>query len=49
MKISRKRQIFICRVTIPVQATSLVDRLRKPEFVIDASNTARKQTQYSVY
>ena len=44
IKISRKRQIFICHTTIQAK----VDRLRKPEFLIDVSNSARKQTQYSV-
>ena len=43
IKISRKRQIFMSYYN-----TRAVDRLRKPEFLIDVSNSARKQTQYSV-
>ena len=44
VKISRKHQIFICHVTIQAHNRPL----RKPEFLIDVSNSARKQTQYSV-
>ena len=39
---SRKHQIFICHVTIQARNRPL----RKPEFLIEASNSARKQTQY---
>ena len=42
IKISRKHQIFICHVTIQAHNRPL----RKPEFWIEASNSARKQTQY---
>ena len=42
IKISRKPQIFICHVTIQAHNRPL----RKPEFLIEASNSARKQTQY---
>ena len=42
IKISRKRQIFIFHVTIQAHNRPL----RKPEFLIEASNSARKQTQY---
>ena len=41
IKISRKHQIFICHVTIQAYNRPL----RKPEFLIEASNSARKQTQ----
>ena len=44
IKISRKHQIFICHVKIRVQAHNRP--LRKPEFLIEASNSARKQIQY---
>ena len=42
IKISCNRQIFIRQVTIQAQNRPL----RKPEFLIEASNSARKQTQY---
>ena len=42
IKISRKHQIFICHVTIQAHNRPL----RKPEFLAEASNSARKQTQY---
>ena len=42
IKISRKHQIFICHVIIQAHNRPL----RKPEFLIEASNSARKQTQY---
>ena len=38
IKISRKHQIFICHVTIQAHNRPL----RKPEFLIEASNSARK-------
>ena len=40
--ISRKHQIFICHVAIEAHNRPL----RKPEVLIEASNSARKQTQY---
>ena len=42
IEISRKRQIFIRHVTIQAHNREL----RKPEFLFEASNSARKQTQY---
>ena len=42
IKISRKHQIFICNVTIQAYNRPL----RKPEFLMEASNSARKQIQY---
>ena len=42
IKISRKHEIFICHVTIQAHNRSL----RRPGFLIEASNSARKQTQY---
>ena len=42
IKISRKHQIFIRHVPIETHNRTL----RKPEFLIEASNNARKQTQY---
>ena len=42
IKFSHKRQIFICHFTIQAHNRPL----RKPEFLIETSNSARKQTQY---
>ena len=41
IKISRKHQIFIFHVTIQAHNRPL----RKPELLIEASNSARKQSQ----
>ena len=43
IKISRKRQIFICHTTIQAQSTAYANLT-----LIDVSNSARNQTQYSV-
>ena len=42
IKISRKRQIFICHVTIQAHNRPLC----KPEFLIEVSISACEQTQY---
>ena len=42
IKISRKHQISICHFTIQAHNRPL----RKREFLIEASNSTRKQTQY---